>query len=100
MNWSDYGNKTDLVLGRGIGYNGGWVGQVRYCLDASSWTTQKYLKLQARHNSQKTGGDLDYNEDGYWTNSVRLHQLRLGYTPNSASGPYYYNTSVSCESVP
>lgn len=92
-NWSDYGNKTDIVIGRGNYYNQGWAEQLRFCLDASSWTTKKYFKIQGRHNTEKT------TESNYWNNS-RLHQLRSASTPNSASGPWYYNTSVSCESVP
>ena len=90
--WTDYGGKTEVVIGRGNFYNHGFVSKVKFCLDATSWTALKYLKLQARHNSQ-------YTTSGNYVNDVRLHQLRDAHTPSSAAGPYYYNSTVSCESV-
>ena len=54
---SDYNENTECVLGHYIidpSFKGRRIAQVRFCLDASSWTSSKSLKLQGK----KINGDI------------------------------------------
>ena len=84
---SDYNENTECVLGHYVispSFKGRRIAQIKFCLDASNWTSSKSLKLQGR----KINGD------------VRLHQLDDFYgSSGSESGNHYYYPTVRCYSI-